>query len=129
VGNGDNDFVHYQHDGGSQINNYFHDFGHTHTDTVKGSDINQNDMGHDNDGVLQSVAVCCSLLQSVAACGSVQQCAAVFGSVLQSDLTFTCLLLFNMRVCLSLSVSFLSVWLSVSFHLCLSVSFSLSKQV
>mmetsp|Transcript_12206 Transcript_12206/g.17683 ORF Transcript_12206/g.17683 Transcript_12206/m.17683 type:complete len:340 (+) Transcript_12206:57-1076(+) len=54
VGNGDNDFVHYQHDGGSQINNYFHDFGHTHTDNVKGSDINQNDMGHDNDGVATS---------------------------------------------------------------------------
>jgi len=40
-------FEHFQHDGGSEINGYFHDFGHMHTDNVVGSDINQNDMGHD----------------------------------------------------------------------------------
>jgi hypothetical protein len=54
VGDGDNEFVHFQHDGGSQINGYFHDFGHMHIDNVAGSDINQNDMGHDNDGVATS---------------------------------------------------------------------------
>jgi hypothetical protein len=47
----DHNFNHqyYQHDGGSQIGQYFHDFGHMHIDNVKGSDINQNDMGHDGD--------------------------------------------------------------------------------
>ncbi len=28
-GDGDSDFHHFQHNGGSQVNNYFHDFGHT----------------------------------------------------------------------------------------------------
>ena len=27
-GDSDNDFQRFQHDGGSQVNNYFHDFGH-----------------------------------------------------------------------------------------------------
>ena len=47
-------FQHFQHNGGSAINGYFHDFGHNHIDNVKGSDINQNDMGHqldDHNGV------------------------------------------------------------------------------
>jgi hypothetical protein len=50
----DNDWVHFQHNGGSLVNNYFHDFGHTHIDNVQGSDINQSDMGHDNDGTTTS---------------------------------------------------------------------------
>ena len=50
----DHDWVHFQHNGGSAVNNYFHDFGHNHIDNVKGSDINQNDMGHDNDGTTHS---------------------------------------------------------------------------
>ena len=54
VGDGDSDFQHFQHDGGSQIGQYFHDFGHMHVDNVHGSDINQADMGHDNDGVATS---------------------------------------------------------------------------
>ena len=28
----DNDWVHFQHNGGSLVNNYFHDFGHTCVD-------------------------------------------------------------------------------------------------
>jgi hypothetical protein len=50
----DSDWQHFQHNGGSQVNNYFHDFGHTHIDNVVGSDINQSDMGHDNDGTTTS---------------------------------------------------------------------------
>jgi len=50
-GDSDSDYQRFQHNGGSQVNNYFHDFGHVHIDNVKGSDINQEDMGHDNDTV------------------------------------------------------------------------------
>jgi len=50
----DSDWQHFQHNGGSGVNNYFHDFGHTHIDNVTGSDINQSDMGHDTDGTTTS---------------------------------------------------------------------------
>ena len=55
-GDSNNNYQHFQHNGGSQVNNYFHDFGHTHIDNVVGSDINQSDMGHDNDAVSGNTA-------------------------------------------------------------------------